>query len=58
MQTRLMGQYNTKWLISLVYVLKPLINAIRAIRIAAVGNQTKKKEINIIGPACDLLNNG
>ena len=30
-QTRLMGQYNGKWPISLVYVLKPLITAIRAI---------------------------
>ena len=30
-QTSLMGQYNTKWPISLVYVLKPLINVIRAI---------------------------
>ena len=26
------GQYNTKWPISLVYALKPLINAIRAIK--------------------------
>jgi len=30
-QTRLMGQYNGKCPISLVYVLKPLITAIRAI---------------------------
>ena len=30
-QTRLRGQYNGKWPFSLVYVLKPLITAIRAI---------------------------
>ena len=30
-KTRLMGQYNGKWPLSLVYVLKPLITAIRAI---------------------------
>ena len=30
-QTSLVGQYNTKWSISLVYVRKPLINVIRAI---------------------------
>ena len=31
MQTSLVGQYSTKWPISLVYVLKPLTNVIRAI---------------------------
>ena len=30
-QTSVMGQYNTKWSISLVYVLKPLTNLITAI---------------------------
>ena len=30
-QTRLMDQYNAKWPLSLVYVIKPLITAIRAI---------------------------
>ena len=35
-QTRLMGQYNGKWPISVVYVLKPLITAIRAIVIGLV----------------------
>jgi len=31
-QTRLRGQYNGKWPFSLLYMLKPLITAIRAIR--------------------------
>ena len=31
MQTRFMGWYNGKWFISLVFVLKPLIPAVRAI---------------------------
>jgi len=35
-QTRLKGQYNEKWPLILVYVLKPLIIAIRAIDIAFV----------------------
>ena len=35
-QTKLMGQFNGKWSISLVYVLKPLITAIRAIPLFAL----------------------